>query len=54
MAERSPGDHGNHGDSHTDSGSSNNQPSSLPMTEDHFGGNIGHPIPETYQFINGQ
>ena len=54
MAERSPGDHDDHRDSHTDSGSSNNQPSSLPMTEDDFAGNISHhPIPETYQFING-
>ena len=55
MAESSPGDHGDHGGSTavTDSGSSNNQPSSLPMTENHFGGNISHPLAETYQFING-
>ena len=53
MAERSPGDHDDHGGSNTDSGSSNNQPSSLPMTEDHFGGTTSHPLAETYQFTNG-
>ena len=52
MAARSSGDHGNCESSNTDSGASN-QPSSLPMTEDHFDGIISHPLAETYQFING-
>ena len=52
MAERSLGDHGSYGGSVTDSGSSNNQPSSLLMTEDHYGGIICHPLADT-QFING-
>ena len=51
MAESSPGGHDNRGSSSAviDGGSSTNQPSSLPMTEDHF----SHPVTETSQFTNG-
>ena len=51
MAESSPGDHGDRRGSAIDSGSS--QPSSLPMTEDHFSNTTVHPLAETHQFING-
>ena len=54
MAESSPGNHGDHA-TVANSGSSSSQPSSLPMSEDHFGGNnaISLPLAEPYQFNNG-
>ena len=57
MAASSPGDQGSRRSSATvaDSASSHSQPSSLLLSEDHFGsnGSSDHPSAAAYKFING-